>query len=81
MKVRKSIYLDDKLAQALKETSILMGRKETVIIREGLWDYIRKIQEKRKKENPLYDLIGMCDKGKKDASQKHDFYLYQKDKE
>lgn len=81
MSVRRTIYLDEKLENDLNEVSIFTGKKKTVVIREALREYIRKIQENRKKSNPLYELIGMFDDGKEDASEMHDLYLYQKDKE
>lgn len=81
MRVRRTIYLDEKLERALNDISIFMGKKKTAIIREALREYIREIQESRNKSNPLYELIGMCKEGRENASEMHDLYLYKEDKE
>jgi hypothetical protein len=80
MSVRKTIYLDENLERDLNEASIFTGKKETAIIIEALREYIRKIQGSRKKLNPLYELIGMCEEGREDASEMHDLYLYKEDR-
>jgi len=39
---------------------------------------IRKVKEKQDKleDNPLYQIIGLCDEGRLDGSVEHDKYLY-----
>lgn len=73
--LRKQIYLPEEYEEQLKEISIVMDVTESSIIREALAEYLKKIKASKKK-NTLYDLIGLCNKGKKDASINHDKYLY-----
>lgn len=73
--LRKQIYIPEEYEGQLKELAALMNVAESSLIRDAIAEYLKKIRTQIGK-NPLHDLIGLCDKGKKDASVNHDKYLY-----
>ncbi len=74
---RKQIYLDKKMEQLVKELAILKKTSLSGIIREAINQYLSEIKlEREQKKNPLYELVGLCEDGRVDASVKHDYYLY-----
>ena len=82
MKARKQIYLYEELQKSLKEIAVVTKKTETSIIREAVRQYIgRREKEEKMRKNPLYELVGLCREGEKDASIEHDTYLYKKDKD
>ncbi|MBU1488144.1 ribbon-helix-helix protein, CopG family [bacterium] len=77
---RKQIYLDKEMDHSLKELSILKKTPLAAIVREAIREYLSQIKlERKQKKNPLYELVGLCEEGKTDASIKHDDYLYKEE--
>ncbi len=79
--LRKQIYLDDDTEEILKEICISMGISQSEAIRRALQEYALKLKQKKdNKENPLLKMIGIANSIVSDASEKHDEYLYGKEK-
>ncbi len=77
---RKQIYLDEESDRALKMLALTTNISEAEHIRRAVKKYIAKQKGKMSQEDPLQELIGLCDKpdGPTDASIHHDKYLYGK---
>lgn len=77
---RKQIYLDEESDRALKRLALKTKISEAEHIRRAVKKYIAKQKGKMSQEDPLQELIGLCDKpdGPIDASIHHDKYLYGK---
>lgn len=77
---RKQIYLDDESNRALKRLALTTKISEAEHIRKAVKNYIAKQKDRVAEEDPLWKLIGLCDKpdGPTDASIHHDRYLYGK---
>ena len=77
---RKQIYLDEDSDRALKSLAIATRISESEHIRRAVKRYIARKKGKMPEEDPLQQLIGLCDKpdGPTDASIHHDRYLYGK---
>ncbi len=77
---RKQIYLDEESDRALKRLATTTKISEAEHIRRALKHYIAKQKSKMTEEDPLWKLIGLCDKpdGPTDSSIHHDRYLYGK---
>ena len=77
---RKQIYLDEESDRALKNLALTTNISESEHIRIAVKKYIAKQKNNLGKEDPLWKLIGLCDKldGPTDASLHHDKYLYEK---
>ena len=77
---RKQIYLDEESDRALKRLALATKISEAEHIRRAVKKYVAKQKGKMVEEDPLRDLIGLCDKpnGPTDASIHHDSYLYGK---
>jgi hypothetical protein len=78
--VRKQLYIDDDLDEALKSMSVRTGRSEADHVRTALRLYFE--QERSHPHlaglDPLLDLIGLVDDrgGPDDVALNHDHYLY-----
>jgi hypothetical protein len=77
---RKQIYLDDESNRALKRLALTTKISEAEHIRKAVKNYIAKQKDRMAEEDPLWKLIGLCDKpdSPTDASIYHDRYLYGK---
>jgi len=77
---RKQIYLDEDSDRALKTLALATKISESEHIRRAVKRYIARQKGKMREEDPLRQLIGLCDKpdGPTDASIHHDRYLYGK---
>ncbi|MDI6704052.1 MAG: CopG family transcriptional regulator [bacterium] len=76
--VRKQIYLDERTNNILKKMALLKKASSSSLIREAINEYLDKMfRNRRKEDNPLYRVVGLCEDGKSDASMRHDEYLYQ----
>ena len=77
---RKQIYLDEESDRALKRLALTSKISEAEHIRRAVKKYIAKQKGKIAEEDPLQELIGLCDEpdGPTDASVHHDKYLYGK---
>ncbi len=82
MMKRKQIYISEEVEKKVKELAVLRGVPEAAVVREALERYIAKSTRKKsekgenRKENPLRKLIGLFNKGPRDASINLDHYLY-----
>ena len=74
--MRKQIYLKDEEATMLEDLALVLERSQSDIVRAA----IRKMYDatmKRKKKNPLLDLVGACKSDvPKDFSENLDKYTY-----
>lgn len=77
---RKQIYLDEESDRALKGLALATKISESEHIRRAVKNYVQKQKKKAGKEDPLQNIIGLCDNpdGPTDASVHHDGYLYGK---
>jgi len=77
---RKQIYLDEESDQALKMLAFATKISEAEHIRRAVRKYIAKMQAGAGNDDPLKEVIGLCDSpdGPTDASSHHDRYLYGK---
>lgn len=77
---RKQVYLDEESDRALKSLALATRISESEHIRRAIKRYIARQKGKMAEEDPLRQLIGLCDKpdGPTDASIHHDRYLYGK---
>ena len=77
---RKQIYLDEESDQALKMLAFATKISEAEHIRRAVRKYIAKMQAETGNDDPLKEVIGLCDSpdGPTDASSHHDRYLYGK---
>jgi len=77
---RKQIYLDEESDRAIKSLALATKISESEHIRRAIKRYIARQKGKMAEEDPLRQLIGLCDKpdGPTDASIHHDRYLYGK---
>ena len=77
---RKQIYLDEESDRALKRLAFTTKISEAEHIRRAVRKYIAKKSAGIVKEDPIKELIGLCDRpdGPTDASVHHDRYLYGK---
>ncbi len=77
---RKQIYLDEESDRSIKSLALATKISESEHIRRAIKRYIARQKGKMAEEDPLRQLIGLCDKpdGPTDASIHHDRYLYGK---
>ncbi|HDH86555.1 MAG: hypothetical protein DRG35_06730 [Deltaproteobacteria bacterium] len=77
---RKQIYLDGESDRALKRLAFATKISESEHIRRAVKKYVAMQKGKMPEEDPIWQLIGLCDKpdGPTDASIHHDRYLYGK---
>ena len=77
---RKQIYLDEESDRSLKSLALATKMSESEHIRRAIKRYIARQKGKMAEEDPIRQLIGLCDKpdGPTDASIHHDRYLYGK---
>jgi len=77
---RKQIYLDEESDRALKRLAFATKISEAEHIRRAVRKYIAKQRVGVVKDDPLREMIGLCDSpdGPTDASIHHDKYLYGK---
>jgi len=77
---RKQIYLDEGSERALKRLAFATKISEAEHIRRAVRKYIATQAVAIPKEDPLRELIGLCDSpdGPTDASIHHDRFLYGK---
>ena len=75
---RKQIYLDEESDQALKMLAFATKISEAEHIRRAVRKYIAKMQAETGNDDPLKEVIGLCDSpdGPTDASIHHDRYLH-----
>jgi hypothetical protein len=75
---RKQIYITEELDGKIKEIAYVKKTTESAIIREALEEYICSKKKKNvdNVDNPLLNIIGLGESGKKDISLNHDQYLY-----
>jgi hypothetical protein len=79
---RKQIYLDEETERQLAEVTLVRRASESAVVREALKEYFRRVwQERESRPNPLEELAGGLGDGPGDAAERHDFYLYQADKD
>ena len=71
--IRKQIYLEEETEEHLKRIAKRRGTSEASVIRDVLKSYLSN-QESLEHPNPLYELIGLCEKGRVDSSERHDEY-------
>jgi len=78
---RKQIYLDEESELRLKSIAFRRKQSEASLIREAVTRYLSEEESNvlDQSENPLLRMIGMVHKGRKDASLRHDRYLYRED--
>ncbi len=77
---RKQIYLDEESERGLKQLALSTKTSEAELIRRAVRDYLARQKADIPEQDPLLDLIGLCDspEGPIDASIQHDKYLYGK---
>ncbi len=77
---RKQIYLDEESDLALKMLAFATKISEAEHIRRAVRKYIAKLKAGVGNDDPLKELIGLCDSpdGPTDAAIHHDRYLYGK---
>ena len=77
---RKQIYLDEESDRSIKSLALATKISESEHIRRAIKRYIARQKGKMAEEDPIRQLIGLCDKpdGPTDASIHHDRYLYGK---
>jgi len=77
---RKQIYLDEENDLALKMLAFATKISEAEHIRRAVRKYIAKLKAEAGNDDPIKELIGLCDSpdGPTDASSHHDRYLYGK---
>lgn len=77
---RKQIYLDEESDRALKNLAFTTKISEAEHIRRAVRKYIAKLRVGIVDNDPLKELIGLCDSpnGPTDVSIHHDRYLYGK---
>jgi hypothetical protein len=77
---RKQVYLDEESDQALKSLAFSTKISEAEHIRRAVRKYIARLKVGIANDDPLKELIGLCDSpvGPTDASIHHDRYLYGK---
>ncbi len=83
--VRTQVYLPrdiyDQLKQRADDEGITMAHQ----IREALTQYVVEAQQEEDnvpvltKDDPIWDMIGMCKSGITDGSYNHDKYIYVRD--
>lgn len=85
---RTQLYLPEEDYEELRERAFRERTSVANLIREAIKEYTTHKRKKTKKkpeqkveESPLYKIIGLYESGKKDVSEKHDEYLYRKDKD
>ncbi len=79
---RKQIYLDEKSEASLKKLALLKKTSEASLIREAIHKFLAEVERKQyTKQNPLYRIVGLCERGRADAAENHDRYLYREDKD
>ncbi|MBW1703057.1 MAG: CopG family transcriptional regulator [Deltaproteobacteria bacterium] len=77
---RKQVYLDEESDRALKSLAFTTKISEAEHIRRAVRKYIAKLKSGVGDDDPLKELIGLCDSpdGPTDASIHHDTCLYGK---
>ena len=75
---RKQVYLEPGQERRLKRLAGRTGSSDAEHIRRALDEYLAREEPEEGGEDPILDLIGMCDEpeGLRDAAQNHDRYLY-----
>ncbi len=76
--IRKQLYIDKELDEALKELASRSGRSEAAHVRAALRAYLgRDATAPRDGDDPMLALIGLVDdEGPDDVAVHHDHYLY-----
>ena len=75
---RKQIYLDSESNRRIHRLARSTRMSEAEHIRRTVTSYVSRLPEENRSRNPLVTMIGICDAkaGPKDASVRHDTYLY-----
>ena len=76
--IRKQIYIEEELDEALKVLSARTGEPEAAHVRAALRGYLDAQRVPAEGADPLYELIGLVDDvhGPSDVAEEHDHYLY-----
>ena len=71
------------IAEVLEDGHLSLSPRVKRVLHLGIGTHIevvlRKLAEKERKKdeaNPLFELVGLCEKGREDGSVNHDKYLY-----
>lgn len=75
--LRKQIYVDEALDRRLRKAARAQRRSSASLIREAVAAHLERIGPPS--EDPLLRVIGLFEGGPRDASVKHDTYLYGND--
>lgn len=79
--IATNIRLPSDLLKALKYRAIEEGKSMNQVIREAIEMSLGTVpRSDRGEKDPFEDVIGIARSGIKDASSKHDLYLYRKRK-
>jgi plasmid stability protein len=75
--IRKQVYIDDDLDQALRALAARTGRSEAAHLRDALRAYLSAVAPPRE-AGGLEAMVGLVDDpdGPADVAEEHDHYLY-----
>ena len=75
---RKQVYLEPEQERRLRRLARRTGSSDAEHIRRALDEYLSREEPEAGGEDPILDLIGICDRpeGPRDVAQNHDRYLY-----
>ena len=82
--VRTQVYLPRDIYDQLKQRADGEGITMANQIREALTQYVVETEKEENppiftKDDPIWDMIGMCKNGPEDGSVNHDKYIYVRD--